>query len=107
MTNRKTICIVHYNTPELLRACLLSFMKQGTEWHFVIFDNSNQRPVTMEMLSEWELTQTDSTFGIIDNTQGQIIDFDKELAKWPSRVPVGRTLRRDLSPEGCRFLFQD
>ena len=86
MTQKKRkVCIVHYNTPELLRACLLSFMKQGTEWHFVIFDNSNQRPVTMEMLSEWELTQTDSTFGIIDNTQGQIIDFDKELAKWPSK----------------------
>lgn len=86
MTQKKRkVCIVHYNTPELLRACLLSFMKQGTEWHFVIFDNSNQRPVTMEMLSEWELTQTDSTFGIIDNTQGQIIDFDKELQKWPSK----------------------
>ena len=86
MTQKKRkVCIVHYNTPELLRACLLSFMKQGTEWHFVIFDNSNQRPVTMEMLSEWGLTQTDSTFGIIDNTQGQIIDFDKELAKWPSK----------------------
>ena len=85
MTKQKTVCVVHYNTPELLRACLLSFMKQGTEWHFVIFDNSNQRPVTMEMLSEWELTQTDSTFCIIDNTKGQIIDFDKELAKWPSK----------------------
>lgn len=86
MTQKKRkVCIVHYNTPELLRACLLSFMKQGTEWHFVIFDNSNQRPVTMEMLNEWELTQTDSTFGIIDNTQGQIIDFDAELAKWPSK----------------------
>lgn len=86
MTQKKRkVCIVHYNTPELLRACLLSFMKQGTEWHFVIFDNSNQRPVTMEMLSEWELTQTDNTFGIIDNTQGQIIDFDAELAKWPSK----------------------
>lgn len=86
MTQKKRkVCIVHYNTPELLRACLLSFMKQGAEWHFVIFDNSNQRPVTMEMLSEWGLTQTDSTFGIIDNTHGQIIDFDKELAKWPSK----------------------
>lgn len=82
---QKTVAIVHYNTPDLLRACLLSFMKQGTEWHFVIFENSNQRPVTMEMLSEWELTQTDSTFDIIDNTQGQIIDFEKELAKWPSK----------------------
>ena len=82
---KKKVCIVHYNTPELLRACLLSFMKQGTEWHFVIFENSDQRPVTMEMLSDWGLTQTDSTFGIIDNTQGQIIDFDKELAKWLSK----------------------
>jgi hypothetical protein len=85
MTQKKKVCIVHYNTPELLRACILSFMKQGTEWHFVIFDNSDQRPVTMEMLSEWGLTQTKSVFGIIDNTQGQIIDFDAELAKWPSK----------------------
>ena len=86
MTQKKRkVCIVHYNTPELLRACLLSFMKQGAEWNFVIFDNSNQKPVTMEMLSEWELARTDNTFGIIDNTQGQIIDFDKELAKWPSK----------------------
>ena len=86
MTQKKRkVCIVHYNTPELLRACILSFMKQGTEWHFIIFDNSDQRPVTMEMLSEWGLTQTKSVFGIIDNTQGQIIDFDKELARWPSK----------------------
>ena len=45
MTNRKTICIVHYNTPELTNAAILSIRKQGGEdYQIVIFDNSDKRP---------------------------------------------------------------
>ena len=29
MTNRPTICIVHYTTPELTKAAVLSIRKQG------------------------------------------------------------------------------
>ena len=78
MNNRKTICIVHYNTPELTRAAVLSIRKHGGEdYKIVIFDNSDKRPFfgCAEM----------GDYIKCDNTQGQIIDFDKELAKWPSK----------------------
>ena len=77
------VAIVHYNTPELTYACIGSLLKNGgiykcvKEMKVVVFDNSDQRPM--------ECPPT----GVIrlDNTKGQIIDFDKELEKFPDRCP--------------------
>ena len=72
---KQKICIVHYNTPELLRAAVLSIFKQVDNPHIIIFDNSDHDPFGyMEGIA------------VIDNTQGQIIDFEKELAKYPKRL---------------------
>ena len=78
MTHRKTICIVHYNTPELTKAAILSIRKQGGEdYQIVIFDNSDKRPFIgcAEM----------GDYIKYDNTKGKLVDFDAELAKWPSK----------------------
>ena len=71
----KTICIVHYNTPTLTRATISSIRKQcGDTCRIVIFDNSDVEPF-----------QSCDGITIFDNTRGQIIDFEAELAAYPSR----------------------
>ena len=69
------VAIIHYNTPELTRACIGSLIYNGgveDRLRIVVFDNSDSKPF-------------DNTSGVtvIDNTQGQVVDFDAELAKFP------------------------
>ena len=83
------VAIIHYNTPELTRACIGSLIYNGgveDRLRIVVFDNSDSKP-----------------FGdaggviVIDNTQGQVIDFDEELAKFPERD------RSIGCAKGCEF----
>ncbi len=72
----RNVAIVHFNTPELTEACILSLRKHGGEdYNVYIFDNSDERPFTKEMPG----------VTILDNTKGQIIDLDKEIEKYPER----------------------
>lgn len=72
----KVAVIVHYNTPELTEATIKSLRKHGGEdYKVVIFDNSDERPFKKRMKG----------VKVIDNTKGQIVDFEKELAKFPER----------------------
>lgn len=72
----REVAIVHYNTPELTEAAILSLRKHGGgDYHVTVFDNSDSRPFTKEMDG---VTR-------IDNTLGQIVDFDDELAKYPDK----------------------
>lgn len=71
-----TVAIVHYNTPELTRAEILSIRKHGGEkYHIVILDNSDKEPWKEKMAG----------VDVYDNTSGQLIDFDAALALWPKR----------------------
>jgi len=75
---KRQVAIVHYNTPELIEAAILSLRKHGGEdYQVTVFDNSDRRPFTKAM----------EGVTIIDNTHGQVIDFDAELAKYPEREP--------------------
>ena len=75
---QKTIAIVHYNTPELLEAEIKSIRKQmGDGYQIVILDNSDQRPFTKRMKG----------VKVINNRKQQLINFDKELEKYPERCP--------------------
>ena len=71
--------IVHFNTPELTEATVWSLRKHGMDWPVYIFDNSDQLPFTSKMQG----------VEVIDNTKGQIIDFDRELEKF-SKAPYGK-----------------
>lgn len=78
MAKEKTVAIVHYNTPEVTEAAILSIRKHGGEnYKVVIFDNSDEKPFKKKMKG----------VKVINNTKGKIIDFEKELAKYPNKVP--------------------
>ena len=73
---KKTIAIINYNTPELTEACILSIRKHGgRDYRVVVFDNSDERPFRVQMPG----------VEVIDNTQGQLIDFDNLLKAFPQR----------------------
>ena len=77
--SRKNIVIIHYNTP-LLTECLVDSINKFVSGAFVyIFDNSDKEPFTAKY----------DNVVLLDNTKGQIIDFDKWLSKYP---------RKELSP---------
>lgn len=80
MRENKQVAIVHYNTPEMLQAVIWSIRKHGgKDWTVTVFDNSDRRPFKLpkgHILGDVK---------IIDNTKGQIIDFDAELEKYPNR----------------------
>lgn len=71
------VAIIHYNTPELTHGCIGSLIRNGglgDNLRIVVFDNSDSDPF-----------YTADGVTILDNTKGQIIDFDKELDKFPER----------------------
>ena len=81
MTEKKKreVAIVHYNTPELTEATILSLRKHGgMDYHVTVFDNSDQRPFKGGMAG----------VDVIDNTKGQVIDFDLELARFPQKCDM-------------------
>ncbi len=83
------VAIIHYNTPELTRACIGSLIYNGgveDRLRIVVFDNSDSKPFGDA-----------SGMTVIDNTQGQVIDFDAELAKFPDRD------RSIGCAKGCEF----
>ena len=72
---KKNIVIIHYNTPYLTECLVRSinlFIKNAVIY---IFDNSDKDPF---------IKRFDNVI-ILDNTKGQIIDFDKWLEKYPKR----------------------
>jgi len=74
----RNIAIIHYNTPELTEAAVMSVRKHGgANYRITILDNSDRRPFTREM----------ENVTVIDNTRGQVINFENELAKYPDREP--------------------
>jgi len=83
------VAIIHYNTPELTHAAIGSLIYNGgveNRLRIVVFDNSDSQPFGDA-----------SGVIVIDNTQGQIIDFDKELEKFPHRD------RSIGCAKGCEF----
>ena len=89
----REVAIIHYNTPELTEAAILSLRKHGGEdYEVTVFDNSapsidqktgeryGARPFTAEMPG----------VTVIDNTKGQVINFEEELAWYHDKsVEIG------------------
>ena len=83
------VAIIHYNTPELTHGCIGSLIYNGgltDRLRVVVFDNSDREPFAGA-----------SGVTIIDNTEGQYIDFEKELAKFPDKD------RSIGCAKGCEF----
>ena len=60
---------VNFNTPELVDALIKSIYKNSgvpeKDINIIVFDNSDKRPFVSDKVT------------VLDNTKGQIIDFDK------------------------------
>ena len=75
---KKIICIINYNTQELTEAVIYSAMRNGgDDFHFVIFDNSDKKP--------WHTPDTLKDIAVINNTDGQFVNFERELANYPRK----------------------
>ena len=72
----KNVCIVNFNTPELTRAAIRSLWKNTSDCKVTVFDNSDLLPFGKMDNVE-----------VIDNTKGQLIDFDEFLSHYPKRIP--------------------
>ena len=74
----RNVAIVHYNTPELTRATILSIRKHTPGCNVYVFDNSDRRPfVPMDGVT------------VLDNTRGQLVDFDAILSRYPGMIETG------------------
>ena len=71
------IAIVHYNTPELTGALIRSIRKWMPTAHVTIFENSDD--------PRRKLPPMGSRVWYLDNTRGQVVDFDAILARHPQR----------------------
>jgi len=100
---KKRFVIVHYNTP-LLTECLVRSINLFVEDAIIyIFDNSDKDPFTASYKNVL----------VLDNTKGQIIDFDKWLEKYPNRnkshgkVNAWGSAKHCYSVEKCMEIIND
>ena len=89
MAKQKTIAIIHFNTPELTEAGIKSLRKHGGEdYRVIVFDNSATLTLPDgKVIQARPFTAKLDGVEVIDNTRGQVIDFDKFLAEYPDRNP--------------------
>lgn len=90
----RNIAIVHYNTPELTTATVKSIFKHSPGCSITVFDNSDRRP----------FPQLDGV-RIIDNTKGQLVDFDKMLDKYPDKIPTACNWGSEKHIASVDYLF--
>lgn len=81
---KRTVCIVHYNTPKLTQYAIRSLLKHTDVQRVVVFDNSNQLPF---MMKNRQFVADNPCIEVIDNTRGQIIDFEAFLNGYSDREP--------------------
>ena len=88
---KKNIVIVHYNTPYLTECLVRSINLFVKDAVIYIFDNSNEKPFTAKF----------DNVTVIDNTAGQIIDFDKLLEQYPERLKTKGIVNNWASAKHC------
>ena len=73
------VLIIHYNTPELTSATVKSVWKHTPQAKITIFDNSDKYPFPIKDFPQ---------IRYIDNTKGQIINWEEWLEKFPNKVEI-------------------
>lgn len=74
----KDVVIIHYNTQELTSAAIRSLIKQTPDCKITVFDNSDRRPFDK---------MGNPRINVIDNTRGQVVDFERWLSSFPDKAP--------------------
>ena len=78
-----TVLTVHFNTPKMMEACIRSLARQTPGCRVVVFDNSTTAPFDPSCCYG-----VAADIEVIDNTQGQVIDFEGWLRRFPNRRPA-------------------
>ncbi len=98
---KKNICIVHHNTPYMTECLIKSINKYTPDCHIYIFDNSDKEPFTYKQ----------DNLIVFDNTQGQIINFDKWLDSFNDKNDDGTgkfiSARHCISVDICMDLINE
>lgn len=101
------VLIIHYNTPELTAAAVRSLWKHTPDACVTVFDNSDRRPFAVH--NAQLAACNPQRLRIVDNTKGQIVDWDKWLALFPDRMPCPEnsygSAKHCYSVEVCMNLF--
>ena len=73
-----TVCIVNYNTQRLTECAIRSLWRHTPQARVVVFDNSDRKPFRVPSGFAAGITY-------LDNTHGQLIDFDAALSRYPNK----------------------
>ena len=87
----KNVLIVNYNTNKLTQSCIKSVNKHTPGCKIYVFDNSDKEP----------FVNIFDNVKVIDNTKGQIINFDEWLKKYPNKNSSGGRLNKWGSAKHC------
>jgi hypothetical protein len=121
------VLIVHYNTPKLTAAAIRSLWLHTPGARVTVLDNSDRRPfrptpLPLPLMEESDYRQsaklsTPSHIGegwggvsYIDNTRGQVFDWERMLEQWPDKLPTKNNWGSAMhcySVEVCMDRFKD
>ena len=91
METMKNILIINYNTQTFVDKLIMSINKFVDNANIFVFDNSDRNPYV----------NTFSNVKVIDNTSGQIINFDDLLEKYPDKVKTSAVKNNYGSAKHC------
>ena len=87
----KNVLIVNFNTQKLTEACIRSVNKFTPGCKIYVFDNSDKE----------QFVNNFKNVEVIDNTKGQIINFDEWLEQYPDSKKSGEATRIHGSAKHC------
>ena len=101
--NHRTVVIVNFNTQKLTEAAIRSLENHSLGCTVIVFDNSDREPFVN--------TFENINIKVIDNTNGQHIDFEKMLAEYPDKYPTPEnnygSAKHCYTVDYCFDLFPD
>ena len=87
----KNIVIIHYNTPHLTECLVRSINLFVNDAIIYIFDNSDKDPFTAKF----------DNVCLLDNTNGEIINFEEWLENYPDRIKSSAIKNNYASAKHC------
>lgn len=88
---KKSIVIINFNTQKLTDACIRSVNKHTPGCNIFVFDNSDKEPFK----NSFDNVQ------VIDNTKGEIINFEKWLENYPTNKKSMEATKTKGSAKHC------